>query len=151
MIRGWQILIVITLCSLMGLGWSMPAIALSPPDPVYEYRSYPHSDGIGKLYMGREIAQVMGHQGAGWLERASREAEEQPQQLIEALNLQPTDVVADIGAGTGYFSFRIAPLVPQGKVLAIDVQPEMNQTLAVDQSNEQSWVWKPIPGLCPPV
>ena len=75
--------------------------------------------------MGREIAQVMGHTGAGWLERPSREAEEQPQRVVNALDLKPTDVVADIGAGTGYFSFRISSLVPQGKVLAVDVQPEM--------------------------
>ena len=75
--------------------------------------------------MGREIAIVMGHQGAGWLERSSREVEEQPSKVAIALDLKPTDVVADIGAGTGYLSFRIAPLVPQGKVLAVDIQPEM--------------------------
>src|SRR5437867_2652600 len=92
--------------------------------PVYETR--PGSpDGIGKWYMGREIAQVMGHQGAAWLERPEREAEEQPAKLIELMNLRPTDVVADIGAGTGYFSFRIAPKIPRGKVLAVDIQPEM--------------------------
>nr|WP_242036670.1 class I SAM-dependent methyltransferase [Leptolyngbya sp. FACHB-321] len=67
----------------------------------------------------------MRHLGAGWLERPSREREEKPQALIKALDLKPTDVVADIGAGTGYFSFRISSLVPQGKVLAVDVQPEM--------------------------
>ena len=82
-------------------------------------------DGIGKCYMGREIAQVMGHLGAAWLERAEREQEERPSVLIRNLELAPTDVVADVGAGTGYFSFRIAPLVPQGKVLAVDIQPEM--------------------------
>ncbi|HEY9831009.1 MAG TPA: class I SAM-dependent methyltransferase [Stenomitos sp.] len=83
------------------------------------------SDGIGKFYLGREIAKVMGHTEALWLERPSREMTEQPQQVVDALNLKPTDVVADIGAGTGYFSFRISPLVPQGKVLAVDIQPEM--------------------------
>ena len=97
---------------------------LTKVDTVYELRS-PSRDGIGKVYMGREIAQVMGHLGAGWLERPSREREEQPQTLIKALDLKPTDVVADIGAGTGYFSFRFSPLVPQGKVLAVDIQPEM--------------------------
>ena len=90
----------------------------------YQTRS-PSADGIGKVYLGREIAQVMGHLGAGWLERSSRTWEEQPQRAIEALNLKPTDVVADIGAGTGYFSFRMAARLPQGKVLAVDVQPEM--------------------------
>ncbi|MBW4527313.1 MAG: class I SAM-dependent methyltransferase [Phormidium tanganyikae FI6-MK23] len=86
-------------------------------------------DGIGKIYMGREIAEVMGHQGAGWLERSSRESEEQPQKVITALKLKPDSIVADIGAGTGYFSFRIAPQIPQGKVYAVDVQPEMLEIL----------------------
>jgi len=75
--------------------------------------------------MGREIAQVMGHTGAGWLERPSRATQEQPQKLIQALALKPTDVVADIGAGTGYISFQISPVVAQGKVLSVEVQPEM--------------------------
>lgn len=106
--------------------------------PSYdEQRANHNPDGIGKFYLGREIAQVMGHQGAGWLERPSRESEEQPQRLIEALHLRSTDVVADIGAGTGYFSFRIAPLVPQGKVLAIDVQPEMIEILQYLQQEKQ--------------
>jgi FkbM family methyltransferase len=92
---------------------------------IYEYRSIHSPDGIGKFYLGREIAQVMGHTGALWLERQSREREEQPTKAIAALDLKPTDVVADIGAGTGYFSFRMAKEVPQGKVFAVDVQPEM--------------------------
>ncbi|MBD2099834.1 class I SAM-dependent methyltransferase [Leptolyngbya sp. FACHB-261] len=79
--------------------------------------------------MGREIAQVMGYQGAGWLERPWRDREEGSEQVVEALDLKPRDTVADIGAGTGYFSFRISPLVPQGRVLAVDVQPEMIEIL----------------------
>ncbi|MER3432076.1 MAG: SAM-dependent methyltransferase [Leptolyngbya sp. ERB_1_1] len=96
---------------------------------VYQTRANHDPDGIGKVYMGREIAQVMGHQGAGWLERSSRASEEQPQKVIAALKLKPDSVVADIGAGTGYFSFRIAPQIPQGKVYAVDVQPEMLEML----------------------
>ncbi|MBF2015285.1 MAG: class I SAM-dependent methyltransferase [Rivularia sp. T60_A2020_040] len=83
------------------------------------------SDGIGKIYMGREISQVMGHQGAMWLERPTREAQEQPSKIASALDLKDTDIVADIGAGTGYMSFRIAPRVSDGKVFAVDIQPEM--------------------------
>jgi ubiquinone/menaquinone biosynthesis C-methylase UbiE len=90
----------------------------------YSYRQ-PSFDGTGKYYMGREIAQVMGHQGADWLERPDRATEEQPQKMIAALGLKSTDVVADIGAGTGYISQLIARQVPKGKVLAVDVQPEM--------------------------
>jgi ubiquinone/menaquinone biosynthesis C-methylase UbiE len=82
-------------------------------------------DGIGKCYSGREIAQVMGHQAAEWLERPERDREEQPDILVRNLQLQPSWVVADIGAGSGYFTFRLARLLPQGKVLAVDVQPEM--------------------------
>jgi SAM-dependent methyltransferase len=82
-------------------------------------------DGIGKFYMGREISQVMGHRGAAWLERPMREREERTDLLIDGLPLEPDSVVADIGAGTGYFSFEIAERVPDGKVLAVDIQPEM--------------------------
>src|SRR5258707_12234376 len=92
--------------------------------PIYT-STRPSADGIGKVYMGREIAFVMGHLGAGWLERPARELEEQPRKAIELMELKETDVVADIGAGTGYFSFRMAPKVPKGKVLAVDIQQEM--------------------------
>jgi ubiquinone/menaquinone biosynthesis C-methylase UbiE len=85
----------------------------------------PSADGIGKVYMGREIANVMGHLAAWWLDRPTREQEEQPQKVIDAMQLKGDEVVADIGAGTGYFSFRIAPLLPKGKVLAEDIQPQM--------------------------
>jgi SAM-dependent methyltransferase len=96
------------------------------PAPLYETRTEHDPDGIGKFYMGREIAHVMGHEAAGWLERPEREKEEEPNRLLEALKLKPGDVVADIGAGSGYFTFRLAERVgPKGKVLAVDIQPEM--------------------------
>src|SRR5947208_1804156 len=99
--------------------------------PIYESRPA-SSDGIGKVYMGREIAQVMGHEGADWLERPEREHQERPAVLIDAMGLKETDVVADIGAGTGYFTFRIASKIPRGKVLAVDIQQEM-----LDMLNEK--------------
>ena len=86
----------------------------------------PSPDGIGKRYMGREIAGVMGWQGAAWLEREERQREERTDLLIHALELKPGMVVGDIGAGTGYLSRRMAAAVmPGGTVLAQDVQPEM--------------------------
>lgn len=75
--------------------------------------------------MGRQIARVMGHEGADWLERPGREREERTDLLLQELPLHANSVVADIGAGTGYLTFRIAPLVPGGQVLAVDIQPEM--------------------------
>lgn len=91
----------------------------------YREKKIHNPDGIGKYYMSREIAQVMGHQAMMWLERESRVKEEKPDLTVQNLNLKPDDVVADIGAGSGYFSFRIAQQVPQGKVYAVDIQPEM--------------------------
>lgn len=90
----------------------------------YEYKKASR-DGIGKFYMGREISHVMGHLGASWLERPQRDREEKTSRLVENLPLESDDTVADIGAGTGYFSFRIAERVQQGKVLAVDIQQEM--------------------------
>ena len=85
----------------------------------------PSRDGIGKFYMGREISHVMGHLGAGWLERPERERQERTDLLIAGLNLSDDFVVADIGAGTGYFTFPVAQRVPRGKVFSVDIQPEM--------------------------
>jgi precorrin-6B methylase 2 len=88
------------------------------------------ADGIGKTYMGREIAQVMGWQGAAWLEREEREREERGDLLLRELALKPGMDVADVGAGTGYYTRRMAPLVaPGGTVYAVDVQPEMLKML----------------------
>jgi precorrin-6B methylase 2 len=129
--RAAMTVLCLGICLEIGLGMSLiatpPAIALT--DSVYQIRLNHHSDGIGKFYLGREIARVMGHEGAYWLERPSRSLEEQPHRAIEALNLRPTDVVADIGAGTGYFSVRMSQKVPQGRVIAVDVQPEMVEIL----------------------
>jgi len=82
-------------------------------------------DGIGKFYMGREISQVMGHLGASWLERPKREQEERTDLLIKSMKIKPADRIADIGAGSGYFSFRMSDLVPSGKVFAVDISPQM--------------------------
>lgn len=92
----------------------------------YEFRRVHDPEGIGKFYQGREIAQVMGHEAAAWLERPERAAEEKPDVLLGQLNLRPGEVVADIGAGTGYFSRALAQRVGRtGRVLAVDIQPEM--------------------------
>ncbi len=102
------------------------SIATQAPDSTgYEARPPRDPNGIGRYYQGRQIAHVMGHEGADWLERDDRTKDEGTETLVHELHLKPTDTVADIGAGTGFFSFRLAPLVPKGRVLAVDIQPEM--------------------------
>jgi len=87
-------------------------------------------NGIGKWYMGREIAYVMGHQGIGWLERTEREEEENTTALLKNMALKPGETVADVGAGSGYHVVKMAPLVgPAGTVYAVDIQPEMIEFL----------------------
>lgn len=105
-----------------------PSVKKSPAPiaAIDPYQYGPASiDGIGKFYLGREISQVMGHPALGWLEREEREREEAPSRALDAIELSPTDVIADVGAGSGYYSFRLAQKVPQGQVIAIDIQQEM--------------------------
>jgi precorrin-6B methylase 2 len=111
-----------------------PLCSPSHADPAtalrYETRATHDPDGIGKFYLGREIAHVMGPGGIPWLERAERETEEKPALTIEALEIKPGSTVADLGAGSGYYSFRVAPLVgPTGKVLAVDIEPSMLEVI----------------------
>lgn len=110
----------------LGAGLEQKEEAVKREAPVAEYQyATATADGIGKFFMGREIAKVMGHPAIGWLEREEREREEAPSMALAALELRPTDVIADIGAGSGYYSFRMAGLVPQGAVVAVDIQQEM--------------------------
>ncbi len=122
---------------LLALSLALPACAREVPPPAAapatasaytETEASP--DGIGKVYQGREISFVMGHLGAGWLERPTREAEERTDLLLDNLPLEADDVVADIGAGTGYFSLPIARRVLKGRVLAVDIQQEMLDIVA---------------------
>ena len=83
----------------------------------------PSRDGIGKFYKGREISKVMGHFGAAWLERKSRSVEENPKLAVKLLNLKKNMIVADFGAGTGYFTSHLAEQC--SLVFAVDIQPEM--------------------------
>src|SRR5690606_36065400 len=108
--------------------------ALCAEPPAYEQRE-PSRDGTGRVYLGREIAHVMGHQGAPWLERPERIEEERPDLLHALLGLKPGMTVADIGAGTGYHSWRMARMVGStGRVLAVDIQPEMLSLLETNMT-----------------
>jgi SAM-dependent methyltransferase len=102
-----------------------------PAPARYETRAIHDPDGIGKFYMGREIAHVMGHEGADWLERPERTEEENPDKMVELLGIKPGQAVADIGAGSGYITQRLAAKAgSSGKVYAVDIQQEMLDLIA---------------------
>ena len=97
-----------------------------PEQPRYEMRAEHDPNGIGKFYLGREIAHVMGHQAANWLERPEREQEEKTEAMVDALKLREGEVVADIGVGSGFVARKIAKRVGEtGIVYGVDIQQEM--------------------------
>jgi SAM-dependent methyltransferase len=113
----------------------------------YEVRRDHDPDGIGKFYMGREIAHVMGHQAADWLERPERQEEERPDLLLPALEIKRGQAVADIGAGTGYYTRQLAKLVGEsGTVYAVDIQPEMLDLLTNKMAELKIKNVKPVLG-----
>lgn len=124
---GWNRVRVALL--LLAVAWALTCRAAEPvekPEPLYETQTEHDPNGIGKFFMGREIAHVMGHQAWEWLERPEREQEERTDLLLAALKLRPGETVADIGAGSGYFSWRMARLVGEdGIIYAVDIQQEM--------------------------
>ncbi len=120
--RTEQIVLLAALALLAAL--TVAGASDSDTAPFYETRT-PSSNGIGKFYMGREIANVMSHYSMYRLDRPGRERDERTDLLVAALPVEAGDAVADIGAGIGYFSFRVAERVPDGVVYAVDIQQEM--------------------------
>jgi len=113
----------------------------------YETRTTHDPNGIGKFYMGREIAHVMGHQAADWLERPEREKEERTDLVVPALKLKSGDAVADIGAGTGYYTRLLAkPIGTNGVVYAVEIQQEMLDILTNKLAAEKIFNVKPVLG-----
>jgi ubiquinone/menaquinone biosynthesis C-methylase UbiE len=121
-------------------GWTLPEaysqdlkVQKSTPKKTtkrYTFRDDHDPNGIGKFYMGREIALVMTYHGADWLERTEREQEEHLQSLVELLKVKQGSSVADIGAGSGVITLMLAREVgDKGKVFAVDIQPEMLEML----------------------
>ncbi len=85
---------------------------------------------VGTVVKKRQIAPVMSVAHAGWLTRADRDAEEQPDRVVRTIHIKPGDTVVDLGAGVGYFTWRLAQVVgPTGKVIAVDIQPGMIEQL----------------------
>ena len=139
--------LVTCFAALMVLLLGCYATAQAQTGPVRYSRVPASADGIGKRYMDREIAAVMGWQGAAWLEREEREREERTDLLMAAIDLKPGMVVADVGAGTGYLSRRMARAVGRaGRVMAVDVQPEMIQLLQASAIREGLTQIQPLLG-----
>ena len=111
------------------------AHSIAQSDP-YSYRTN-DPNGIGKSYMGREIAHVMGFQGMYWLERPEREQEERTRVLLKNMEIETTDVIADIGAGSGYHVFKMAELASKGTIYAVDIQDEMLAALRVKKEDRK--------------
>lgn len=105
----------------------------SPETSQYTYKKG-DPNGIGKWYMGREIAHVMGFQGIDWLERPEREEEENTTKLINNMDINLGDTIADIGAGSGYHVFKMAPIAKEGAIYAVDIQEEMLAALIMHPS-----------------
>lgn len=110
--------------ALLLTGYASCQLKGSQTTPSVYSKKTPHPDGTGKVYLGREIAHVMGSSGGDWLERSTRQQEEDVALAISKMPLHPGSVVADIGAGTGYYSFRIAPKIPNGTLYAVEVQDD---------------------------
>ena len=105
-------------------------------DTKYTYKRGDYN-GIGKWYMGREVAYVMGFQVINWLERSEREIEEDVSTLIKNMEIKTDDTIADIGAGSGYHVFRMAPLAENGLVYAVDIQPEMLEAIELKKRSKR--------------
>jgi len=112
-IKSYSLLFTFLLLSLFSFGQDRYQIRNGDPN------------GINKWYMGRQIAQVMSHYGIDWLERDERDLEENTSLLLKNLAVKPGMVIADIGAGSGYHSALLSKIVGNGKVFAVDVEPEM--------------------------
>lgn len=126
-IKFFRLRLVVSFCSLLAINHSFAAEKLTNAvAPIYETHAEHSPDGLGKFFMGREIAHVMGHQAADWLERPEREAEENTEMMVDSLKLKLGEAVADIGAGTGYISRKLSKKVGEkGIVYAVEIQQEM--------------------------
>jgi SAM-dependent methyltransferase len=106
-----------------------PPKAAAPADDAPEKEPPPEPEELPPAlthYLGREIAQTMHYLGAPWLVRESREREEECSTLLEVLDVQPGQVVCDMGCGNGFYALKLAEQVgPEGRILAVDIQPEM--------------------------
>src|SRR6267142_1605193 len=145
--RAQPVLTLLLVCGLCTPNVSPSLAQTNSSTSRYETRAEHDPNGIGAFYMGREIAHVMGHEAADWLERPEREKEERPDLLLPALKLRRGDAVADIGCGSGYYTRRLAHAVgTNGVVYAVDIQQEMLELLTNKLAAEKILNVKPVLG-----
>ncbi len=125
---------IIFLSTCLWIGISLPAAPESTPPNPETKQAKQDPDAVNPHE--RKPAEVMGMGGAIWLERPDRIEEERPEVVIAAMELKKTDTVADLGCGTGFFTRRIAPNVPDGRVLAVDIQQGMIDLLKKNLEKE---------------
>ena len=118
------------------LQWHQVIAQDKTPNANYTYKKG-DPNGIGKWYMGREIAYVMGYQGMQWLDRPEREKEENTSTLLLNMAIDPEDIIADIGAGSGYHVFKMAKLAERGLIYAVDIQDEMLEEISNRKERDQ--------------
>lgn len=128
--RGFRLL-----ASVAALGLAQPS---SSPAQVEVLELEEPSEGAPSSSPRRQIAPVMSYRGADWLVRPERQREEQPDRVVAALRIPKGSTVIDLGAGVGYFTWRLADHVgPEGRVIATDVQPEMLEMLGRNIRNRE--------------
>lgn len=130
--KNYLLISILVLFCQIGCTQTIKQKTTNQTDRVYQYKTASR-DGIGKIYQGREISFVMDAAGADWLERNNRNDEENTSLAISKLPISAKSVVADIGAGSGYYSFRIAQNIPDGKVYAVEIQDEFIRMLKKTQ------------------
>ena len=132
--RGYTVAIITAVILAAQANWATAQNSSRSQEPTANDESIPPAP---THYKGRQIARTMSYHGASWLIRESRAREEGSEKLLQALELKPGQVVADIGAGNGYYSLRIAKLIGKtGRVLAVDIQPEMLKLLKLRAESE---------------
>ena len=141
--RLWLVVVFI------GLTASLSVQGQENPAPAQDAQIDDSADALippaRTSYLGRRIAQTMGYGGAGWLIRQNREEEERPSEVMKQLDLKPGMVVCDLGCGNGFYSLMMAKQVaPTGKVLAVDIQPEMLHLLELRAKEQGTTNIEPI-------
>src|SRR5271165_171806 len=143
------LLLVVVAARILGGARTVESLAQTAADPPLEHKQPvghdmgPHNMG-GQSDRGYHRAFDNAERWAKEFDDPARDAWQKPDEVLDALHLERTARVADLGAGTGYFSARIAKRVPEGKVFAIDVEPDMLRYLRERAQREHLGVLVPV-------